>query len=151
MPKHINSSLAINGSRGHPELLHDVGHTLIRVESPSPVTAVRRSSNCCQTFFPMISAPTQRKLIRKRDLSRLNRGFCLGTPPALSSPVSLDSATTYADGQKYPSRNRHLRSRTDFGKSKSSTRPGRTRRNRQHRGQESCKINGKFQNKGEMK
>ena len=29
----------------------------------------------------------------------MNRGFCLGTPTALSSPASVDLTTTYAEGQ----------------------------------------------------
>jgi hypothetical protein len=45
LPKHINSSLAINGLRRHLKPLHAVGHSPIRIESPSSMTAVRRSSN----------------------------------------------------------------------------------------------------------
>jgi hypothetical protein len=44
MPKRVNSTLGINGLRGHPELLHGFGHSLIRVESPSSMTAARLSS-----------------------------------------------------------------------------------------------------------
>ena len=77
MPKHINSTLAINGLRGHPKLLYDLGHSLIRVESPSSVTEVRRSSNCCWPFFP---------------------GQCrrTATEPRLSSKVRVHSAISAA-------------------------------------------------------